>query len=1588
MSNKVDNRVVSMQFDNKDFERNTATSMKTLDNLKKSLDLTESSKNLANLSNASKGFHLNGLTSAADAVSDKFGAMEIAGITALVNLTNAAINYGSQIVKALTIDPVLAGYQEYELKMGAIQTIMAGTGESLDKVNEKLNELNEYSDKTIYSFSDMTQNIGKFTNAGVKLDDAVDAIRGVANVAAVSGANAGEASRAMYNLGQAMGSGVVRLMDWKSVNMANMGTMEFKQQIIDTALAIGTLVKEGDKYISTTTDMAGKFSNVFTSTKGFEESLSAQWFTADVLTQTLQRYSDTTTDIGKKAETAAVEIKTLSMMYDSLKEAAQSGWTQTWEILAGDFTEGKTLWTDINNVVSEFLGNQAMARNELLQGWKDLGGRTEVIETFKNVFGALSDAIAPIKEAFRDIFPATTAQDLYDITHAIYEFSEKLEISETTIYYIRQAFRVFFAVLKTGVDIFKGLAGGIGGMIEALFKGESMLTPFKEMLDGFFDDIKKNYESVFTEILDTKGFAKEIAADTEGVLKKMGESIKKTFEEAIGSLDGFYAELDKGAQKIKDTNVFGGIEDTLSGVTTTLTRFKQVIQTFFGAMGGTEDSGWQYFMDGGEIVDEFMYKVGVLGFRIRENFYHMGEAIKNFFKGLKTGFAESDAIIGESEFFDRISSFGEGLRRFVDILGNVWDGIKKFASPFIALVMSVVDTITKLFQALGRSMDENGTDTLFDIFNSAMFLTLLESLRQMMRLFANLAKHSGEFVAGITDVLDGTRKCLGAYQKTIMAGALQKIAVAVALLAASIFLLALVDPTKLGIATGAITAMFAELVVAMSMMTKVTKATEQMSALQQMTAVSIGIIGMATALLIMAHAMKILSKLSWDEVALGIGAMTAMMTGLVVAINKMMGGGGKAGGGLDSERMMKLSLTLIAFASSIKILAGGIEKIAGVVGKIGGMDMGVIAKGLMGITYILGSLYAFLKYADFAKMGLDTAAALFVFSISLNLIAIAMSKIGQMDAAQLTQGLVVLTAVLGQLVLFNMSLGEKKGIDELAVGMLALSAAILGIAFALKLIASISTEDVVKAVATFGLIMTGLVLGMNKLNGGLQNVAGLVAMAGALLLMSVALKLLSSIPFTALLTGIVGLAGVIGILVLAGWALRPVVSVFEGLGIAALMIGAAMFLAGAGLALFASGLAVVIGLGAAAGGAISLLVMEIVKLIPEIAIALAKGLVEFIRTIGEYAPTIIDTLVILITEMLDALLTLLPKVKEVIIAVVRAVIDILRTLIPEAVPLIKEWVQAILNVLEECIPDILTAGMNILLALLEGVRDKIADIVKVVGEIITTFLDEFANQIENIADKLVKTLIRIINAVTAAISGNTEEFVKAVKDMFIAIINLARDLGHMFADIGGFIWDGIAKGLGVMGKAVKDAIWGLGGKIRDAFCWMFGIDSPSTVFAGYGENLGEGLIIGIKDIGSKVKQAALGLGSEVDNGVTDSLSGIDKTFGTDIDINPTITPVVDMTDVQKGIDTTFANQPVLDVGSVQAKTANVAASAPKKPAYDMPAIKSEFTPVTQPASITVNNNYEVRNDTDIRKISKGLETTLVKFESAKGVLAR
>ena len=752
MSTTIDQRVVEMRFDNKHFESNVSTTMSTLDKLKQKLNLDGASKGLENVNNAANKVNMNGLGSAVESVSAKFSALQVMGVTALANITNSAINAGKRIVSSLTIAPITTGFNEYELKMNSIQTIMAGTGESLATVNKYLNELNEYSDRTIYSFQDMTTNIGKFTNAGVKLEDAVMAIKGISNEAAVSGASATQASHAMYNLAQALSSGYVKLIDWKSIENAQMATMEFKNQLIETAVAAGTLKDVGDGMYET---LEGKTLNA---TKGFNDTLQDQWMTSEVLITTLKKYADETTDIGAKATEAATKVKTFTQLMDTLKESAQSGWAQTWELLVGDFEEARAFFTELSDIFGGIIGKSADRRNDLLGGalnskWdsfiekvneagvstdqfqkklKEVGGDDLNLDGLIKKYGSFEKVMASGKISGSLI--VKTLKELAGATKTVSTETEDLTSKFET--YQKIVDEIWHGKWDNGKERVKNLeeagysydiAQSLVNISDARKKHKITLEDFIKVQDKYSDaqlesigyteeeitalrELAEQAEKTGTPISELiadleKPSGRELLLDSvmniikaiQRPLEAVGEALRNTFSVTSNDLYNVLEKINKFTKSL----VMKGVLDVK-----TWKELDRFVSKFGIKFGKFEEKLTEVLDSNGVNVDELIEKYGSLGEAFEEgaiSFDHIKEALLSF-----EGITES--LLNGGENADKVRRTFEGLFAVIDIIATVLSGPLKFAFNVAKEVLgrmglTILDVTARIGDAVVRFRD-------------------------------------------------------------------------------------------------------------------------------------------------------------------------------------------------------------------------------------------------------------------------------------------------------------------------------------------------------------------------------------------------------------------------------------------------------------------------------------------------------------------------------------------------------------------------------------------------------------------------------------------------------------------------------------------------------------------------------------------------------------------------------------------------------------------------------------------------------------------------------------------------------------------
>ena len=1382
MSTTIDERVVEMRFDNKQFESNVQTSLSTLDRLKKSLNLSGAAKGFDEIDSASKKVNMNGLANAVESVRLKFSALEVMAVTALANITNSALNAGKRIVSALTIDPIKTGFQEYETQIGAVQTILANTqheGTNLQQVNRALDKLNTYADKTIYNFTEMTRNIGTFTAAGVNLQTSVDSIKGIANLAAVSGSTSQQASTAMYQLSQALAAGKVSLMDWNSVVNAGMGGKVFQDALVRTSELLGTGAK-----------------NAINMYGSFRESLTkGEWLTTEVLTETLKQFAGAYSEadliqqgfsesqakeiaqMAKTAEEAATKVKTFTQLWDTLKESAQSGWTATWEILIGDFEEAKDLLSEVSETIGNVIGEAAQARNDLLSGglssgWKQLlnqgiadeagyiesiqevarksgdafdkmvadsdnfsdalkkglqegvissdtlsdavhnlrdkmtgmsqeerkaagytsemveqiekldegikngsvsmdeftekilkpSGRENLIQSIWNAAKGLMSVIAPIKEAFRDIFPPMTSEQLYAFTEALRNLTERMKLSETTSENLKRTFKGLFAVL---------------------------------------DIIKQAVTAVFNAVGSLLGGVGDLGAGILGVTGTFGDWLVK--------LDEF----------IKQGDVFNKVLGTIVSVIKTVAT---AIRDFV------------------KVVAE---KIAFPGF----------ELFHSLLERLHTRMSQiGDAAGGmKSSVSSAFEAMGNALAncQFMQLLQAIWDAVKAIAG-------GIADAMGKVGSSLIDSIGNADFSGVIDLLNGISFGAIAVGITKFVGAIKEQLDSIGSIKESFIGILDSVRGCFEAYQSQLQAGTLLKIASAIAILVASLVALSLIDSAKLSAALGAITVLFADLMASMAVFNKISG---QASGVIRSTTAMLAI---STSVLILASALKKLGDLDAKQLATGLTGVAGLTATMIVAA-KSLGKGGPT--------IIKGASQMVIFAAAIKVLASACEDLSA-------LDWEGLAKGLVGVGVLLAEVSLFMNTAKFSGQSVTTATGIVILSGAIKILASACEDFAQMNWGEIGRGLTSIGIVLAEIVAFTRLTGNAQHViatsaaligigaamkilaaavkdfsamnwSELAVGLvgmagalatvtiavnfmpknmiaigtglIAVSTALLIMASALENMGGMEWNEIAKGLVALGGSLGIMAVGLRAMTGTLSGSAAMLVAASALAILTPVLSILGAMSWTAIVKGLVSLAGAFTVIGVAGAVLTPLVPTILGLsgamaliGVAVLGLGAGLLAAGTGLSAIAVGFTALAAAGTAGATAVvaslTVIITGIADLIPAIVAKIGEAIVEFCKVIANSAGEIGNAVKEVLLTLVDVLIECVPAIADGALKLIAGVLEALVQYTPQIVDSLFQFLIGVLEGIARNLPGLIQAAIDVLMAFFAGIVDALKGI--------------------------------------------------------------------------------------------------------------------------------------------------------------------------------------------------------------------------------------------------------------------------------------
>jgi len=1435
-------------------------------------------KAFTSLETSSDRVQFAGVTKGLDALTGKFSNLSVVATASLATIASKATSTGLNIVKSFTVQPLIDGFQGYETQINAIQTILANTGlkgsKGIAEVNSALADLQEYANKTVYNFADMAKNIGTFTAAGVKLKPATESIKGIANLAALSGSNSQQASTAMYQLSQAIAAGRVGLQDYNSVVNAGIGGHVFQKAIVDTAVAMGTLNKNAVKVNKATGQLT-------INGESFRNSISSKpgkptFFTSDVLTKTLAQFTGDLTvaqlkaqgftaqqakdivALGKTASSAATNIKTFSQLTQALKEEVATAFGTVFKTIFGDLAHATTLFSGIHTVVENGLTKPIYSLNKLLEATAKLGGRVKFLDGLKNVFNAISTAIRPVKEAFRDIFPATTPRGLLGLITSFDNFSKKLKIGANTLENIRRTFRGVFAVLDIGKQVVSGVFSALVSLFGEAGKGSG------------------------------------------GFLKFTG-----SVGDALVNLDKFLKKGDK-------------------------------VKTFFTSVGS--------------LLSVPIHLIGVLG-----------DAIGNLFGGKAVTNNLSKNLDSVNSKLSPLSSGINAVKKIFGAFGNVISGIGDKLS-------GIGDDIAKVFGSFGNiaanAITKGDYTALFAAVNTTLVGGIFLTLRKALGGGGPKIEIGGGLGKNLSGTFDNLNKSIVTLQQNVKANTLVKIATAIALLSGSLLVLSKIKPAQL---TSSLTAMAVGIKILLGSLT-------------QLKGIGFGGAGAATGVLILAAAMDtlsialtVISKLNPKELATGLAGVLGSLKAIAIGTK-----------GMDKS-LIAVGVALLPISAALNLIALSMKIFAT-------LDPASLAKGIGGI---LGALSAInIGTRGIGPQLIIVGPALAVVAGALLILAGAVKLFGSMDLKTIGTGLV---GIAGSLIVIGLAVRTIPPTLALqAAGLVILSVALTGIAGALKLFASMSIEKTAQGIGAIGASLLVLAGGLYLMDGTLPGAAALLVAASALTLLVPVIGLLGSLKFSTVAKGLGAIAATMVVIGVSGLIAAPALLAL-GLGLTGLGVG--LLAAGVGIKLIATGLSILGSTGQKGVAVMVVALTGLIAVIPNLVISFAKGVVQIIAEIAKLAPTVAVALVKIINTLLDVVVKSSPKLAVAAIALIGAFLKVIddkadniiatgiklilnllqgiRDNIVQVTTLAGEIVTGFLSALALQLPQMLAAGVSIVVNFLNGIAANIGRIVaagatmvanflagiasalprvlpqatKVIvnfltglandmpkltaagATLIASFINGIANNIQKIIDAGANLVVKVLEGigskadkVASAAAKLVGDFISACAD---AVLTFVNRIGHVIlnflvgirlaiikyetpifdagVDIAIAIVDGIVQGLedGVarVAKAAEHLALSIPGKLLS----VLHIKSPSRVMIGIAGHITDGLVVGLNEGSADVQNAASRVGDNVIKSTKMALAQMPTDFGIK-NINPVISPVLDLSAVHKEAK----NMPVFD----------------------------------------------------------------------------
>lgn len=1361
----VDDRIVNMQFNNKQFTTGAAESLKSMDAVENKVASMGKSKGMSQLG------------SSVDTVKGKFSALQVAGVTAIATVSNKVVNAGLNMLKSFTIQPILDGFSEYQTNLNSVQTVMANTGASVKQVNKALNQLNHYSDLTIYNFSEMARNVGTFTAAGVDLKTSVSAIQGIANIAALSGSSSQQASTAMYQLSQAIAAGRVNLQDWNSVVNAGMGGKKLQTALAQTAIAMGKISDKavqlgkgsaalkingeafrqsisavgGDSWLSsdvlvkTLAAMDGRFSRVYYESQRTKDGLRKYTKQSEITAQIEKarvelakqgvKYSDeqfkSIEKMANASVSAATTVKTLPQLINVVQESLGSIWSNAFSGILGNFVQSKNLWTAVGNVIQTQTQKLNNSFSLLLTGWARAGGRVDVIRGFKHIFFDLGKVMGSVKEAFRDVFPADASNTLVKLSDAFRKFTLALVGHKKTWDDLRDIFGGIFAVFHIGLSITIAITKGIIAFFSAVFQGgkqgSGSMLDIVAAIGRVLKAVDRAITSggILTDVFVTIG---KVAGTAVGFVVKM-----------VGYLVTGIAALVKGQGIGAFASAFGSAKDDLAGFANTLSSiggpFKAVLG-FFSKMHVSVNGI-------GDAISNVVAKAasmgGVVGALARA-LGPIGGMLKGFSgKALdlgKQGAQIAEGIVGGllqglvgSDIAGKIKDFANGIVTWIkDALGihspatslipvgfNIAAGI---AVGIVNGIATIIKAVATAISGLFSGMD--GMD-FASFFNAIMTGVVLITIQRFVSTLTSIAKPVESVMSGVRGALSQATDTLKTMQSAVKYKALLQIAIAVGLLTASLIALSFINPKKLAVGLGAISLMISELVGAMAALVKI-------DGKGSLALVATAMVQMAVAIDLLAVAIAALGALPLKTLEKGMGAVALMLAVLVKGMSSLA---------KNVEGVPVAAAAMISMAVAINLLVVAVAA-------LGNMDMGTLAKGIGSIALLIGILVGAMEsIGAISKEAPVAAAAMISMAVAIDLLAAAVLVFGKMSVGSLVKGGVMIAAMVTVLVVAMEALGTT--------GPLAAAGA-----------------------------------------------AGMLLIATAVNLLIPALLALSLVPWDTFLKGL-------AMLTLLAVPLGVIGAVAEATAVGLLALGAAIALAGLGFLAFGKGFALVAATGVAGVAVITAAVTAFLALIPSIVASFANAFVALVQVLANASPKLRKAFGTIFKNMLGVITDSIPEITKLTLALLNALYRVLRSYIPKVVKLFTLLISSGLDAIKKLSPKIVDTGISILEDLLDGIDKHISKIIDKGTNIIVKFIKGIGNAGIKITNAAGDTVVKFINDLSDAIDKHSADLRAAGLKLIGSVFNAATGgLAGKFASLG----HSLGSGLGALknkltGRAIR-----------------------------------------------------------------------------------------------------------------------------------------------------------------------------------------